>query len=414
MMIVRQQLTRITDAVRQRHIIAFIFITSALLFSFGNIYDSDEGTILNGAWKMFQGNHLYTDFFAFVAPGSYILTLSSFYLFGPYYFSARILSIFVLALSLYAVYTIGVLLGGRRVATFAAALWMICSFIPAVVINYNPLSSYLASIATLLLIMALKKKSALFFACSGLVFGGVTVFLQTKGIILGLGFFIFLSVYMIRRIITPRHMIVFITSFALLPLSLIWYWGAPFLYQLFIEWPLRHYPTVNHISLIPWFVLLIASVAFMYGIWRHSKQDNKDIIIILITAHLCLFFSIINRPDIGHILWSSFAVLLLASYVIHAYTKSLSPAARDTMFIDIPLMIVLSFSIAFAINSIHVQRAFKKTVEKLSITSIYAHPFLPGLYFELGVPDPYPYDILLSHMYSYDAFNANLRILTKE
>lgn len=409
-----QKIIHVAKVIRQHHVIVFVFIISAFLFSLGNIYDSDEGTILNGAWKMFQGRHLYTDFFSFIAPGSYILTLCSFYLFGPYHFSARILSILLLLISLYAVYTIGILLGNKKVGTFATALWLICSFFSTVVTNHNTLSSYLASITVWLLIVALKKKRSIFFVYSGLILGAVTVFLQTKGIILGLGFFIFLFVYLIRRIITPRQIVLFVISSALLPLSAIWYWGVPLLYRLLIEWPIHHYPAANHVSFIPLLVLLAVSGTLVCGILQRSRKTDKDIITILVITQLCLFLSIINHPDITHILWNSFGILLLISYILHARMEFLSPATHDTVFIDIPLMIILSFSITLAIYSIRLERVFKKTVENLFITSLYAHPFLPEYYFELGVPDPYPYDILVSRMYPPDAFNENLRILAKE
>lgn len=188
----------------------------------------------------------------------------------------------------------------------------------------------------------------------------------------------------------------------------------PLLYRLLIKWPLNHYPTVNHISFIPLLVLLAASGALIYGIWRHPQKIDKSIATVLITVHLCLLISIVNRPDIPHILWNSFGILLLASHILYARIESLPPATRDIIFIDIPLMVIFSFSITVAIYSIQAERTFKKRVEKLSITSLYAHPFLPELYFELGVPDPYPYDILLSRMYSRDAFDTNLHILTRE
>lgn len=51
-------------------IVLFYFVC-LFLFSIGNYYNSDEGTILNGAWRIYNGDRLYTDFFSYIAPGSY-------------------------------------------------------------------------------------------------------------------------------------------------------------------------------------------------------------------------------------------------------------------------------------------------------------------------------------------------------
>ena len=53
--------------------------------------------------------------------------------------------------------------------------------------------------------------------------------------------------------------------------------------------------------------------------------------------------------------------------------------------------------------------AFLACVKGENFAKIYAHPFAPGMYFELGLPDPFTYGVLLTGMYSERAFERQLR-----
>src|SRR3989304_78006 len=103
-----------------------LFGLSAMLLNFWHLpLSSDEGAILNGAWQMFNGKSLYKDFFSYIAPGSYYWTKWSFDILGPSYWSAKLFSLILLLLSMYAVYLIAMSLAqNRSVAVMSAWLWL--------------------------------------------------------------------------------------------------------------------------------------------------------------------------------------------------------------------------------------------------------------------------------------------------
>lgn len=41
--------------------IYLIFLATAFIFHFGHLLNSDEGTVLNSAWKMYKGDVLYME-----------------------------------------------------------------------------------------------------------------------------------------------------------------------------------------------------------------------------------------------------------------------------------------------------------------------------------------------------------------
>src|SRR3990172_11521878 len=120
------------------------FGISAILLNFGHPINSDEGVILNGAWQMFNGKSLYKDFFSFIAPGSYFWIKWSFDILGPSYWSAKLFSLILLLLSVYAVYQIAMSLAqSKSVAVLSAWLWLFIASIGTPMINHNTHSAYL-------------------------------------------------------------------------------------------------------------------------------------------------------------------------------------------------------------------------------------------------------------------------------
>ena len=218
-LVVKYVLAKNKSAVRFRlpaSIAIFIFFTVCLFFfSIGNYYNSDEGVILNGAWRMYNGDQLYTDFFSFIAPGSYWWTELSFLLFGPSYFSARIFSVLLLALSVIAIYRITVLAGGSKFAAmFGALMWFFGNILNAVIINHNNHSSYVATIALLFAVLAVSSKKQAYFFIAGLLVGITAAFLQTKGLALAFGLSLLILGYAFAARIPIMSFLIFLGGFA--------------------------------------------------------------------------------------------------------------------------------------------------------------------------------------------------------
>jgi hypothetical protein len=84
----------------------------------------DEGLLLHGAMRMFEGQVPYRDFFAIYPPGLFFIVGGWLTVFGTTFASARALAVATLAIVGVLVYTAARLTSGRR--TIALALGLAC------------------------------------------------------------------------------------------------------------------------------------------------------------------------------------------------------------------------------------------------------------------------------------------------
>jgi hypothetical protein len=83
----------------------------SLLIALGHLghrIDSDEGAVLNGAWRLWNGQEPYIDFFTFITPGSYYIVFGLWKVFGSNYLVAKIFAVLSLFLA-----CVGIHLSGR-------------------------------------------------------------------------------------------------------------------------------------------------------------------------------------------------------------------------------------------------------------------------------------------------------------
>lgn len=402
--------------------ILLFFAVCLFFFSIGNYYNSDEGVILNGAWRMYQGDKLYTDFFSFIAPGSFWWTELSFHLLGPTYFSARIFSVFLLAISVIAVYWTTMLVGGSRFAAFFASLvWFLGNILFGVTINHNNHSSYLASIALLFIVLALSKNSSAYFFASGLFIGITAVFLQTKGLALAGGLILPASVFAATGKIRAAYFLVLCGGFFAVVATMFCFWDPTFLYETLIRWPQEHYMVANKISKIGWLMVLAVFLAVFYAVIRAKNVSGGRIVFLLGVSQFFLLLSALTRPDTIHLFLASFGLIVFGALAIDKYLPSFSNFFRisrrifENLTLSVLVLAVFIFSLANGLEALRRERYFENSIiQSRRFDNLYAHPFMPGIYFELGLANPYPYDVLLTGMYPEEAFSENLSKLKSE
>lgn len=393
-----------------------LFAIALVPFAFVNTFNSDEGAILNGAWKMFNGQRLYIDFFGFMAPGSYAWTLFSFYLLGPKYLSARVFALLLLLVSIWAVYGIALKTTGNRFVGFLSGWgWAFANYLSTIVINHNPQSSYAATIALYILIIALEKKRSLFFFASGLATGAVVFFLQTKGLLVLIGFILFLLWQHDRGRTSGSNIGSFLVGAALLPSTAVAIWTPLVLYEQLIQWPSDHYLEVNRVSIVPLllFVGFYGVVVWLAAMW---KKHTLRYLEILVVTQVVMSGSILTRPDVFHILWSSFSTIIVIAYVVWRYGLEEMFATRKAwergVVVSLAAVLIL-FPVSIVVETLPIERRIRSELESYNIQSVYAHPFIPGLYFELGLNDPYPYYFLLTGSNTQREFNEQLSVLQR-
>ena len=401
---------------------AFLFLAVTLyFFSIGNYYNSDEGTILNGAWRMYWGDELYTDFFSYIAPGSYWWTWLSFLVFGPSYFSARFFSIIILTASVLAVFRITMLAGGRTFSALSAAsAWLLMNVLNVVLINHNNHSSYFASIAILFAVAAMVFGRKTYFVLAGLFVGITAVFLQTKGIALAAGLGVPVIYYSFFGNKEKSKALWFVLGCLTLPAAIFFIWDPAFLYETLISWPREHYLEVNNISKVLWFATVAVALVVSYLAFRIRNQLNSGAIFVLVSTEFFMLLAALTRPDFSHIMLASFGLIVLSALVLEKYLE----VPSDTFGVDQEIfkkiaVFALCFSAFFRAvllghSALASESFFNELLGRYRSEKIYAHPFAPGYYFDLGSPSPYYYDLLLTGMYPDEAFAKNLLQLKQE
>ena len=161
-----------------------------LLLSKSYLIQSDEGHILSAAWQLWNGRKMYDDFQHFFGPGSgYAVYLAWALTGGPTFLAARVLSLLLSFSSTVAVYLILSRRGMRGLGlAVAVAVWVVAAtqYVP---INHNTFSSFAATWLLLLFLRAQERDRdgtgrLVDHLWVGLAAGGVTLFLQTKGLLL--------------------------------------------------------------------------------------------------------------------------------------------------------------------------------------------------------------------------------------
>ncbi len=394
------------------------FLMIATLVGSSNFMNLDEGIILNGAWKMYLGQSLYTDFFEIIAPGSFVLAFVTMKLFAPTYIAVRIVAILMLALSSFALADIAKRLGvSERGARIAGVVWMIFLMYGLMLISHNAWSSEITIIGLALLLRAIDRKlNWISFALAGLTLGLVPVFHQTKGPLL-LGTLVPVLLYFVlRRIFPMQNMVAFCLGAAIPAVVTFLVWSPTVLWEHLVAWPLAHYFAVNEVSFIPFVIVLIVSAALMYSSWK-SASTVRPLLLLIIVSQLALFLSVYSRPDFEHIAMDAFAIPIFVLLLLEAREKRVGKISPKKSLLPEPLVLILLFVMSFNITfSMHTPKtlAHLREYQDTYGQGIYNYPFIPSFYFELRAPNPYPYGALLTGMHTPDEFNKNLDILKRE
>lgn len=400
--------------------IPLLFFLTAVLLNFGHPLDSDEGVVLDGAWKMLYGQTLYADFFSFFAPGSYYVTQWSFDILGPSYWSAKAFSLILLLASVYAAYRISLLLFNKRsAALFGSWLWLFVASVGFPLINYNSHSAFVAVIAVYFFMKALASQRLTDYFLSGSLVGITAAFLQTKGVIMAAGFMALAVGYVFFAKTRIQSALFLFAGITVVPLAMMVKWGPKLLYETLIVWPSKHYVItyVSYTSFIIACTLFLLSVALIW--WKRRDRIGRDAFAVLVVAQIGLLASIFLHPNVEHILINFFGCILLLAYLATELLgmvqgKKYASAIVIGIFFIIGIAPAMSIRILTNISYLETHQAFMEKMKQYDVGNMYAHPFLPGMYFELRADSPYRHDVLLTSMDPPEAFEANVQEIKKQ
>ena len=345
--------------------LAFV-LTLVLQKSF--LVQSDEGYTLNAAWQIWNGMKMYDDFRLFVAPGAGCAVYVVWAMFGgPSFLSARVLS---LVLSFSAIIAVYLMLSRRGVrgATLATAVaaWTIASA-QYVLLNHNTFSSYAGAWMLLALLRAQARERA------------------------GEG-----------RL--RDHALVGAAVAVLAPLLLVWRPSV-----LLREWflvPLEgNY--LGHTGASR--ALAVGSVLVVLAMAAIAIRLRDRLLIAVAVVQAALVASLLHNMEAHHAAVNSFPLavfvpLALQQFAARRHIPADSPPP-EKFSATVTMAIVVAAFAAFLVTPVgrpffrastlyidfirHPSHNLFPQPQVAAARGIYAGPFMPGLYFNLGKKNPY-------------------------
>jgi hypothetical protein len=386
-----------------------------LLLSKSYLLQSDEGHILSAAWQIWNGRRMYDEFQHYFGPASgYAVYLTWLLTGGPSFLAARILS---LALALSSAVAGYLMLCGRgiRGATLALAIaaWIAADslYVP---INHNSFSSFAAAWLLFAFLRAQDRDRAgdgrlRDHLWVGVAAGAVTLFLQTKGLLL-LGATAAFTLVAGARQRGPR------VAAALTVLA----GGAAVLAPLLLVWR----PSV---LLREWFIvpmtgdylghtgasrpLALACVAVTGAVGATAIRFRDRLLLAVAVFQVALVAGFLYNVELAHVAINCFPLAVFVPLALQrrAAGRGAPPAAAPadarlataTMALIVGMLaIVMATPVgrpAFQLSALDVdfiRRPSRNLFPQPKVAAahaIYAGPFMPGLYFQLGKKNPFFY-----------------------
>lgn len=387
-----------------------------------NALDSDEGVILNGAWNLLHGRALYTDFFEFLAPGSFYLVLAAWKVFGSSFWVAKGLALAAIAVATAGIDRIVRELPAKHASAAGPALaiapvLLFCFFtgyLPT--INHNTLHLPFAVWGAFLAIRGARRMSWRHCAAAGFLCGIGAWFLQHRSALIAAATLCVLLLLAWRRrgpgwakccaayAVGAVGPVAVMTAF----------WDAGLLFEHLIAFPAARYLEVNRID--PTLIACAASLALGAAWLLRSELDASACLLLALLGALLL--TALQRPDLSHVTSALWPLLCLLPRV--ASTPARTPSARlwrtwvaaGLAALPVPLLLTMAANPALYLNDWTRHPALQYVRDHCpTAASLYAGPFAPGLYFETGKLNPTRYSVLLPNFNSDAQFRDALRDL---
>lgn len=376
--------------------IAWFFSLTALAAAFlflktKNCLDSDEGIILGGAWRLYNGEKIYLDFFEYLPPASFYLVYGFWKLVGPSYLAASFLAILNLAAVLAAIHLIAKNVGMGRFSVFPPLLFLIFS-IHWPLIGHNTFVLAPLAWSAYFFLRFLKNNSLKYLISSGALAGLTGLFLQHRFLALVLAVIACLFIFYRNNFKKALKAIAVYGLAAFLPLSLFFFWPLGVLYQDIMVIPWSNYLGISSVGLF-WLLVPLGFLILIFLFYGRKRTKEEDFLFIL---QFFLLLSVAMRPDAFHVFSVIFPLLILSlSFSLKGLSEKHSQGLKifSTSFLALSI-----FSLSIVLEDVDSSRQefFYLAKEACAASQyIYSGPFAPGLYFELGKKNPSRYDSLL-------------------
>jgi hypothetical protein len=277
------------------------------------------------------------------------------------------------------------------------------------IINHNTYSSYAAIWFAYFFIVATENKQWWRYAVVGMLGGFVFIFLQTKGAILCLaaaGLIVLLPNAPLGR--RFGYLVTMCGGVIISLATLLFRWEVPTLWRNLVTYPNNTNWQVNHfINPVPVTITAIAITVILFDIAWH-RWDKK--FWILATFQAALWISTLNLIEKQHLVINAFPLCIMvvvlfqniwehARHYLLKRTLVLGVVA-SCLFVVAAIFSAVTKIVGNSIYTIDILRlghrsGFWVDADFQQSPFIYAGPFMPGLYFELGKSNPFRYPTTL-------------------
>lgn len=377
------------------------------IIHFNHTLNGDEGITLNAAWRISQGERPYQDFFEFVGPASPYLVAGWWKITGVSYAAAKLLFVLLLAGACLCLEWLARQFGAGRLAKVPAFLFAASSaFAP--VINHNTLAVVLVIYATSLFFIFWSQHSRSALIASGLVTSVSILTVQNRGLAL----LAVCSLALFWLLIKKKEMssLLYWIAACIIPLLLIFLvWPPALLWNDLILYPFKNYPATNQVPLTMWLGAMLFSI-LLYVLAR--RQKSSYIPEILLAIQTALLLSILSRADISHLLPILFPAYILLALVLHSYTRSIQ--ATRLIFAITTLACLPIALIGLTRLAATPPPALYAAAARCQGNTLYAGPFLSGLYFEFRKLPTTPYSFLITNQQTAEQFSDAAQLLAAQ
>ena len=371
--------------------IYLLFIVALLLLLSEHNSRPDEGATINIAWQLLQGKTIYSQLFQeFISPGSGYLILYIWKLFGTYnYLIVKLSFIILVGLSAILFSKSAWSISKSNFRQNMALFTLIPTFCPTVLINHNTLSSLVAIWCLYLIIEAYygKKNTFLYLFLAGITTALCLWFLQTKGLSVFGAIILSIFFFKIRPVQKFQSLLSYSVGFVVTLWILFFKFSVHSLIEALIIFPREIGYISANLKQLDYFILSLMLLILCCMVFYYIKSKN-NLIIILFFFQLMLFLSFANNINLGHFSINIFPFLLI---VLTFVKKNKIITEENILICVISYFAYTSFILIFLTLNIYNVEIFR--TKKLfdarwdnikSARNIYAGPFMPNLYYELG------------------------------
>lgn len=361
--------------------------------------DCDEGVVLEGAWSLINGEQLYTESFQYIPPGSFYIVYWLWSLAGVSYFSAKALGILAIWLTAAAIFRTSRLVAAESPLTFVAPLLYCLSSVFWPAINHNTFSACLLAWATHFCARGVARSSTRDVLAGGLLTGLSGLFLLHKALAFGLAVAVFHLLVWRRRDLPTKSLPLYLLAAAAPLAALALKWSPGLLLDDLVLFPAANYLEANAISPIP----LILTGSYVVLVFLALRGHLTSTTILLLIVQVALLGTALQRTDWSHTLILMFPTLALAPAASEALRRR--GASRVRHVYAGAAVLASAFLLTVCIVATPWLRPVRDMTTGMApllkfvddhCASLYAGPWLPGLYFEARKNKPISYPWLIT------------------